>query len=149
MAANGLPDRGRSKPVVIHDRPELLEWVRRQPGFESSGPAHTIGIAQNGQIVAVFTYSNFRIPDIEIGLAAISKRWITRRVLREVTNYAWGIGCTRITATVNVSNVTVQRLLERLGFVQEGRKREAMPDGDELIYGLLKRDCFWRQNEFT
>lgn len=139
MAADGLPNRSGSK-LIIPDCPELLEWARRQPGFKDCPDVDTLGVAVDGKLIAVFTYSNFRLPDIEIGLCGYDPRWVSRGVLRAVFNNAWNYGCHRVTVTCHSDNKQMHIFLERLGFVKEGVKREAMDGGDEVIFGLLKKE---------
>ena len=139
MAADGLPNRSGSK-FIIPDCPELLEWVRRQPGFEDCPDVETLGVAVDGKLIAVFTYSNFRLPDVEIGLCGDDPAWVSRGVLRIIFNRAWDFGCHRVTVTCHSDNKKMHLFLERLGFVREGIKRMAMVGGDEVIFGLLKKE---------
>lgn len=139
MATDRLPRRSGSK-FIIPDCPELLEWVRRQRGFKDCPDVETLGIAIDGKVIAVFTYSNFRLPDIEIGLCGDDPRWVSRGVLRTVFKRVLDYGCNRATVTCHSDNKKMHRFLERLGFVKEGVKREAMDGGDEVIFGLLKNE---------
>ena len=54
------------------------------------------------------------------------------------------LGCRRVTGYVPAANARARRLDEHLGFVYEGRLREALPDGqDVLVLGMLRRECRW------
>ena len=49
--------------------------------------------------------------------------------------------CARISATIEADNTPSRRICERLGFVQEGIKRQAGRQGQDcLIYGILKHE---------
>lgn len=55
----------------------------------------------------------------------------------------------RLFATISVENLASQRLVEKLGFVQEGRLREHYliqeRRVDEFVYGLLRREWLAQQ----
>lgn len=49
--------------------------------------------------------------------------------------------CVRVSATIEADNVKSRRICERLGFVQEGIKRQAGRHGQDcILYGLLKHE---------
>jgi RimJ/RimL family protein N-acetyltransferase len=54
------------------------------------------------------------------------------------------LGLYRVTAAVAEYNSGAQRILEKCGFVQEGRERQAIYSGgrrwDRLVYGLLRTE---------
>ncbi len=67
---------------------------------------------------------------------------LTRMFLRAMFIYPFlQLGCRRMTLLIDEDNKKSIRLVEHVGFKQEGRMREAMPRGDVLVYGLLKSEC--------
>lgn len=86
---------------------------------------------------------------IEMSGAGTHPRWLTKNLLLFGFGYVFGqLGCKRMNTVTPASNVKARRVDEKLGFVQEGRIREALPDGDDLIiYGMLKSECKWYKGE--
>ena len=79
-------------------------------------------------------------------IAAVpGRRWMTRDFLRVAFRYPfWQLGCRRVTGYVPASNADALRFDLHLGFVQEGRMREALPDGEDVIVlGMLRNECRW------
>jgi RimJ/RimL family protein N-acetyltransferase len=105
--------------------------------------AQFIGKLGDNGLVGVVAVWNFHGRDIEMGWAG-EPGWLSRSFIRLVLRYVFEqLGCTRITGRIDVSNDVALEQSQRLGFVVEGRMREAGDDGDVLIVGLLKRECRW------
>ncbi len=55
------------------------------------------------------------------------------------------LGLNRIYCGTSANNIAMQKLAEKLGMVQEGRRRNALYEGgkyvDTIEYGLLKEEC--------
>ena len=63
------------------------------------------------------------------------------RPFRQISRYVFDVlRVRRVSAVVRVSNTKSQRILERLGFVQEGVLRDYFDDENGIIYGLLRQD---------
>lgn len=89
-------------------------------------------------------FSNFMGTDIEMSAAIDDRSAVTRAVLRAVFSYPFRqLGCRRITTYADASDRRIADFNSRLGFVLEGRKRAGMPDGDALMFGMLKSECRW------
>lgn len=77
-------------------------------------------------------------------LAAWRGQGVGRALLAACIAKAWHRRLTRIELEVRVDNVAAIALYRRLGFVEEGRKREGMRFDerafDTLVMGLLQRD---------
>lgn len=147
MVQNRLPDGGRQEPVRLlygYDA-EVAEWVRRQLVMGSDfGPCTAIGVTHCNKLIAGVVYFCYRHPNIEMAVASISPRWATKSTLKAFFEYPFNqLNCHRVTVMVDSDNDDVKRFDERLGFVKEGRLREANPNGDADIYGMLKSECRW------
>ncbi len=96
--------------------------------------------------------------DVDEGLAELSyclhpskwgKGYVTEAV-KAVTEFAFdGLGVHRIEAGCSTENIASQRVLEKVGFVQEGRLRQDMQVRkgvwhDVFLYGILETDKFER-----
>lgn len=147
MVADRLSDRARHQSVNLlyrHDE-EIAEWVRLQLGMETGfGPSSAIGAVRDGKLIAGVVYFCYRHPNIEMAIAAISPKWATKTTLKAFFDYPFNeLKCNRVTVLVDSDNKEVRRFDERLGFVREGTLREANPNGDAEIYGMLKNECRW------
>jgi RimJ/RimL family protein N-acetyltransferase len=84
----------------------------------------------------------------ELGYTLAREHWgrgLAREALVRLVDFAFGeLRLRRLEADVDPRNHRSVKLLERLGFVHEGRLRERWNVGDELqdadFYGLLARD---------
>ncbi|MCH7888582.1 MAG: GNAT family N-acetyltransferase [Proteobacteria bacterium] len=128
----------------------VAAWVRRQiPGLGPFGPCTTMAIVDGREIIAGVVYNNYhddcygRPHAISISLAATHPRWCSRRTLRTIFAYPFSqLGVRRLQATVAKKNRRVRKLLEGVGFVLEGKGREAWPDcGDAMFYSMLRHDA--------
>lgn len=73
------------------------------------------------------------------------KRWCTRRVLKKIFGLAFNfLQVERISILVSTTNLPCIRLVERLGFKQEGLLRKYRDDGSScFFYGILKSENKW------
>ncbi len=145
---NGL-DKGRKTRLVFNDDFAVGEWVaRRIPHIGSArewGGFRAIGVALNDKPIAGAVYNNSRGFDMEISFAADSPRWANRGTIRGILAYPFiQCGCTRLTATIAKRNKRARRLVEGLGFKQEGCLQRGL-DGrqDAILYGLQRENCRW------
>lgn len=108
------------------------------------GDCTAIGVVRGGEIIAGIVYYCYRHPNIEMAIAATDPAWCTRKVLKYGFDYPFNqLGCNRITVLVDSENQPVRAFDERLGFVHEGTLRQAHPNGDAEVYGMLKSECRW------
>lgn len=91
-------------------------------------------------IEAVLAFFNYHPPiEVELAIAAGSPRWATKRSIRDLLNYPFAqLGVRRAVVKVAHDNEKSHSLVQRLGFVREGRLRQANIDGgDTIIYSML------------
>lgn len=128
--------------AIIHNRPgDVAAFVGLRLGcsFERS-PYTAIGMEREGRIVAGVVFTNYRWPDVSVSVAVEpAARPSVRPLLIAAGRYAFiQLGLRRITAEVSEHNRASRIGCERMGFVLEGVKRGAEPDGSaRLVYGLL------------
>lgn len=121
----------------------MKEQLQRNPAWHDDVQA--IGVEdETGQLIAGVCYENFTLCDVNIHIASRPgiKNWVTREGMVRVYQYPF-ILCKlrRITALLEASNHAARRMNTHMGFVVEGIKRNAYPNGDMLIMGMLKEDC--------
>jgi RimJ/RimL family protein N-acetyltransferase len=135
--------------IIGNQDERVARWVAaRMPIFEfGSTPYTAIGLAdQTGALLAGVVYQNYTKTDIHMHVAALpGKRWCCRAFIGEGFRYPFEqLGCRRVTGLVPAKNLEAQHFDEHLGFVLEGRVRDILPDGDDLIiYGMLREECRW------
>lgn len=79
-----------------------------------------------------------------IVVATVLEAPLTRRFLRAIFYYPFHqLGVRRVTALVDAKNTKSRSLVEKVGFVKEGTMREAAPEDDVIVYGMLRSECRW------
>lgn len=109
-------------------KPDRCRWVA---GLDAGGP------------VFVVVYSHFSSRNCELSIATDeTKRWATKKALRAIFSMPfveWHLP--RVTFVVSAENLPSQDLVLRLGAKLEGRVREAFPEGDGLVFGMLRLEA--------
>jgi RimJ/RimL family protein N-acetyltransferase len=135
------------KHLVTHQDERVARWVAdHMPVFEfGSTPYTAIGQAdRSGSLIAGCIYQNFTKTDLHMHVAALpGKRWMSKAYLGECFRYPFEqLGCRRVTGLVPGRNEVAARFDEHLGFVLEGRIRQVLANGDDLlVYGMLREEC--------
>ena len=134
---------------LLYGHDELVaEWVQGKCGGDKIAELSVaIGYFVRGEIAAGVMFYCYRRPDIQVALAVKQPTVFTfgfARAFREVLLYPMRhMGCTRITAEIELSNERSWRQAAGWGFEIEGRKRKAAADGgDVLVLGLLSGKGF-------
>lgn len=120
----------------------LAKWAGDRLGMEIAGPNTSIGVVHKGQIVAAAVFNNFRLPNIEVTFVTSSPRWASKGAVRAILRYPFlQLGCKRVTAITEAKNHPAREFLCRLGFKEEGIHPDALPTGDAITHGLLRKDA--------
>jgi RimJ/RimL family protein N-acetyltransferase len=110
----------------------------------AEGVATYIGLADGDNLIAGVKYDGFNGANINMHVAAEGKSWLTREFLWFTFYYPFvQLGCKRITALVDATNITAIQFDEHLGFEFEAALKDGHPNGDLLVYRMLKQDCRW------
>lgn len=137
---------------LIYDQQErLLAWAEGKIGVSSfREAAKAIGLERDGELAAVVVYDGFSACDCNMHIASDgTRRWMNRALLAAAFAYPFvQLGLRRVTGLVPAKNVEALAFDQKLGFRLEGVCREALPDDDVVILGLLKRDCPFIPKEY-
>lgn len=119
---------------------ELAAWAGERIGVKDFGPCIAIGVSHKDQIVAAAIYNEYRHPNIEVTFVTASPRWASPGAIKAIIGYPFlQLGCKRITAITDAKNQPARAFLCRLGFREEGVHPDALPTGDAVTYGLLRK----------
>ena len=132
------------KTTIYNEDKYVIPWVAARVDEDDFGQATSIGLTENGKLIAGVVFNIYTGPSICIHVAAEpGKRWMTRDFLFRTFAYPFiQLKCNRITGLVRVDNLEAQKFDEHLGFKKEGLLRKAASDGtDMILYGMLKEEC--------
>lgn len=135
---------GQPSRIVYDDQPRLLAFaIEKGASAEWRPDAVAIGREVGGELVAAAVYEHFTDGDCHVHIASDgSRRWCTRELLIRWFAYPFlQLRLRRITGLVPSTNLRALDFDLKLGFKVEGQMREAFPDGDMMILGMLAREC--------
>lgn len=129
--------------VVYGCDEELMAWAESVVGSKFRPDAKAIGLKRNGNIIAVTVFDGFSECDCNMHIASDnSGRWLNKDFL--ISSFAYPfiqLKLRRVTGLVPAKNESALRFDAHLGFEFEGRCRNALPDDDIIILGLLRENC--------
>jgi RimJ/RimL family protein N-acetyltransferase len=162
MAVNGDAQATRFLPYAPWaDLEQAQAWLARMQALSDGGTARQLVLLSRSQGRAIGTLLLFRFDAgsarLELGYVLAPGCWgqgLMREALQAVCTHLFhNLDIRRLEAEVNPANTASCRLLERLGFVLEGRLRQrwlGRPEGDAPapaydtnLYGLLASE--WQQ----
>ena len=117
---------------------------------DSFGPCTTMGVFDDGKLIAVMVYHNMdqRRGVIEISGAATDPRWLTRAVLKEMFDYPFlQLKVQALVMRVSEEDKRLGRILHAYGFESHVIPRLRGRNEAEVIY--LLTDDAWAANKFT
>jgi ribosomal-protein-alanine N-acetyltransferase len=155
LEINGDDEVTRYLPYATWQSPDDgTAWLARMQALGASGTGQQLVIAAagDGKVIGTVLLFKFDEPSarVELGYVLGRAHWrqgLAREALRAVCGHAFGrLGIRRIEAEVNPDNLASNALLQRLGFMHEGRLRQRwVAKGvayDTHIYGCLAQE--WR-----
>lgn len=131
------------------DRERVGAWAaERIPYVTTWGDWYqAIGLERDGELIAATVYNFYSGSSIAMSFAAVpGRRWLTRAYLATIFRYPFvQLGVRRVTGFIASRNTNSIRFAEHLGAKREGLMRDALPDDDLLVYGLLRSECRYGQ----
>lgn len=139
--------------AIGYDR-EVAHWVGAMLPHVGSGEAFgecvAIGVVDDHDLIAGVVFNNYidRFRSIELSMASVTPRWVTRSILAGILAYPYDqMGCIRVTTITPRKNKRALTFNRKLGFKQEGIIRRGFGSQDAVICGLLAKE--WRQSPFN
>jgi len=108
-----------------------------------------MAICNDGVVIAAVIFNNWddETGVIEISAASDSKRWLTRRVLKEMFEYPFlRLGCQAVAARGDSENMSLHGIFPAYGFKRYDIPRLRGRDKIESVYVLSDDD--WKANGF-
>lgn len=131
---------------LVYPNPEqnnqLAILAANRLGAVDFRPCQCLAFMSKSKLAGVVVYFSYRHPSIEVAFFCDDYRWaLNRGMVAEVLAYPFvQLKCNRITALVDKYNKRSRKMVQRLGFVEEGKLRKAAEKGDVFIYGLLPNE---------
>ena len=125
----------------ITDGPAVGYWVAaKNNGQYHAESSVAIGLVRNDKIVAGVIYEDYNGKSVVVHIAITGR--LTPQFVKAICEYAF-ITCkvNKAIAPVSSANVKSIKFVENMGFIEEGRIRDAAPDGDIIMYTLGKDTC--------
>ena len=156
LEVNGDPEVTRFLPYPTwKGLDDGAAWFDRMAALAASGTAQQLVVVHAAEAKVVGTVLLFRFDQgssrLELGYVLGRRHWrqgLMREALSGVCAHVFSaMGIRRLEAEVNPANVASTALLQRVGFVLEGRLRQRWVSGgvpyDTNLYGYLAED--WRR----
>jgi RimJ/RimL family protein N-acetyltransferase len=150
MGGNGSSLQAGQQSVlrIIHDdRERCGEWAIEHLDYVTTWGTEyeCLGLERDGELVAVVVYNFYTGNDIAMHIASDgSRRWLCKSFLHAGFHYPFvKLGVRRVTGYVPANNEIALKFDTHLGFRYEGTLRDALPDCDVHILGMLRRECRW------
>lgn len=139
------------KLLYGHDAAVEKFVAERVPGCpDGFGASRSIGIIDNdGLLVAGWCFHgwNPHAGTIEFSGAAITSRWMTKRILHDLFAYAFNkVGCQMIVTRNSATNTQLHRQLKAYGFTRIDFPRLFGRDEDGVVWSLT--DSAWKQSKY-
>lgn len=131
--------------LEIVSEPQLIRWADHAiQGANFREDAVSLGLVDGDEVRAVVVYENFSAGNCNIHVASDeSGHWLTREFTVRAFAYPFmQCGLQRVTGLVPSQNVKALDFDLKLGFKPEGRMRNFLPNGDDMIIlGMLREEC--------
>lgn len=143
MVSHGFTDFTGTEPVRVvipnEEHNKMLARLMQKRLGGGLSESQNFAVMNDERLVGVVSYFNFRWPSVEIGFYFDDYRWALNRTgILEIFAYPFvQLKCQRVTALIDKKNVRARKMVQRLGFKEEGKLRKASDRGDMFIYGLL------------
>lgn len=129
--------------LVSEPREAILAWVASilRRDIAHFGPYVAIGYLRRGELVAGAVFNGYTGASILMHIAKVHGEPMPVPFVLAFLDYAFNKArVRRITGLIDKRNHASRHFAEHLGARLEGVMRDALPDGDLCVYGLLAKD---------
>jgi hypothetical protein len=124
------------------DKTLVGTWVARQVnGIFTPENSTCIGLLdKDGNVVAGVWYEAYTKTSIITHIAV--KGRMSKKFLSFIFDYPFvQLGVEKLIGPTNSNNENAMRFIQKLGFVEEARIKDAFPDGDMVLFTMIKSKC--------
>ena len=120
---------------------QVGEWVaKRIQGGYFAERSNALGLERDGEIVAGVIYQDWNHKSIVCHIAVDGR--LTPAFLAAICDYPFNVcQVDKIIVPVASENANSKDFVEKFGFTEEARIKEAHPDGDIILYTLTRDNC--------
>lgn len=128
--------------IVTGEDQRIGPWVCAKTGGTYT-EGTTIGLEKNGALVAGVLYDHWNGASIQMHVAAAEgKHWAYRDYLWSVFHYPFEhLRVRKVIGVVPSVNAKALSFDRHMGFVEEGRIKDAHPDGDLILLTMTRTQC--------
>lgn len=130
--------------MLVWDQSEIINsWVaQRGGGRVFPGACTALGWEnEQGKLVAGLVFHECNGAHVMVNIALEGGKF-PRPLLKAGLFYVFAqLKVKRLTFTIASDNIRSQTLVRKLGAIPEATLRDALPDGDLLIFALFPSDC--------
>lgn len=135
--------------MIVFDVERIGPWVSERTGgkyYPGSGQA--IGVERDGEIYAGVLYDQSFGRSVCMHVATSGPSWLTKGFLRMVFDYPFNqLKVNKVIGLVDETNAAAIRFDRHLGFIEEGRLKDAGRFGDLLLLTMTREQCRWIQGD--
>jgi RimJ/RimL family protein N-acetyltransferase len=126
---------------LIVSNESVGHWVAEKLGSGYfAACSNAIGLMKDNKLIAGVIYENWNRRSIMCHIAIEGR--LTRLYVGAIFNYAFNVcNVEKIIVPVESHNLKSIKLIENMGFTEEGRIKDSQPNGDIILYTMAKGDC--------
>lgn len=133
--------------IVTGQDQRVGSWVCERTGG-SYTEGSTVGLEKDGKLVAGVLYDHYNGASIAMHVAAEGKRWLNRDYLWFCFWYPFEqLKVKKVIGLVPSTNEAALKFDLHLGFVEEGRIADAVPDGDLILLTMTRQQCRYLERD--
>ncbi len=126
---------------MIVSNESVGHWVAEKLGSGYfAARSNAIGLMKDNKLIAGVIYENWNRRSIMCHIVVEGR--LTRLYVGAIFNYAFNVcNVEKIIVPVESHNLKSIKLIENMGFTEEGRIKDSQPNGDIILYTMAKGDC--------
>lgn len=99
---------------------------------------------RHDQLMGGVFFTDYNVASVQIHVAAFQHNWLNRELLWTVFDLPFNVfNVRKLLGLVRSTNKRAIRLDLKLGFVLETTVKDVFPDGDMLVFSMLRENCRW------
>jgi RimJ/RimL family protein N-acetyltransferase len=113
-------------------------------GFDPDVDKCVSRLDRNGNFIGGFILTNFTGASIMVHMAGVGGHWCSPLLMWVLFDYCFEqLGVKKVLCTVGSSNIASLQQVQRAGFTHEYTIEDAIPDGDLILFSMLRQNCRW------